>query len=425
MALDVYTGNVSWQQNTGPLSTELSLPVVDSNGWLSIGSLDGFLYSYSPNGEMKKLLQATAGNSVIQASPVIDCSGFALYASQTIMEVKSSHVLGNYTYISAMKPVRVLFTMLAPATGTVYWTGNYPGELSNLLSKSDLRYFALDERIFLTFLSSYKIGNSLPCHSMRQKIDWTCSKAKPKFVSMYTGNEKAILLFLFFQLAILVLLGCCVRFCIIFWRKKKLQDHGLRSLHHKKKAIRRVISELEQKAAEEAGTHQTMAQLGEMIKAKEGIERKLSSSYSLGRDNFASRPRSLLPMYDGKAKSHSFHSARKESVTIFNTVSESSSSSEESATSEEGSCGIEGSWHSCEEVEMVRKGKEVEEAEPSSADNLEPGRASGESSPEFESSERIYGKTSFAGQQIDRWGRGGMVARRRTWSRRRTLSSTN
>lgn len=32
MGLDVWTGNISWQQNVGPLSNEKSLPTVDSNG---------------------------------------------------------------------------------------------------------------------------------------------------------------------------------------------------------------------------------------------------------------------------------------------------------------------------------------------------------------------------------------------------------
>ncbi|XP_038981567.1 protein GAMETE EXPRESSED 3 isoform X5 [Phoenix dactylifera] len=186
MALDVSTGNVLWQNNVGPLSTENCSPVVDSNGWMSVGSLDGFLYSFSPNGDLKKFLETTAPNSVIQVSPVADCSGFGVYISQTVMEGKSSRIIGNYTYISAMKPINIIFSLLAPATGTVYWTGKYPGELSSLLSKSHLRYFMLDERILLTFLSAGRIGNRLPCYTTGQKIAWTCSQAKPKFVSMDT-----------------------------------------------------------------------------------------------------------------------------------------------------------------------------------------------------------------------------------------------
>ena len=100
---------------------------------MSIGSLDGFLYSFSPNGDLKKFLETTAPNSVIQGSPVVDCSGFAVYISQTVMEGKSSQTTGNYTYISAMKPISIIFTLLAPATGTVYWTGKYPGKCQLLM----------------------------------------------------------------------------------------------------------------------------------------------------------------------------------------------------------------------------------------------------------------------------------------------------
>lgn len=96
-------------------------------GWISIGSLDGFLYSFSPTGDLKKSLELTATYSVIQASPVLDCSGFGVYVSQTLMDAKSSQTISNYTYISAMKPIDNLFTLLAPATGTVYWSGKYIG----------------------------------------------------------------------------------------------------------------------------------------------------------------------------------------------------------------------------------------------------------------------------------------------------------
>lgn len=99
------------------------------SGWISIGSLDGILYSISPNGDLKKLLEETASDSVIQASPALDCSGFAVYISQTRLDSKITHNIGTTSYVSALVPVQVQFTLLAPATGTVYWAGDYPGEL--------------------------------------------------------------------------------------------------------------------------------------------------------------------------------------------------------------------------------------------------------------------------------------------------------
>lgn len=415
IALDVRTGNTSWQQNFGPLSSEQSLPVVDSNGWLSISSLDGYLYSFSPTGEVKKLLHATASDAVIQASPVLDCSGFSVYVLQTKMTVKSSLDIENYTHISAMNPASIVLTLLTPATGTVYWTANYPGELAKLFANSDLRYFKLDERIFLTFLSSARIGYTLPCHTMSQKVAWTCSQANPKFVNMYAGNEGTILPFIFFQLAVLILLACCVRFCFIFWRKKKLQDYGLvrfldrrRTLRHKKKALGRIISELEQKAAEDIDSCEVLEQLGEMVKAKEEIERKLSTSYSLGRDTNSSNRGYASPVSDGNMKSHSFHSARMESVTIFNSLSSTESGGGSSISSSDTSSGSEDSWQSWAK-EPVGKGKSViEERSP---------EASSEGSPELTSSTGECENPMFAKRWTAGWGSEG-VSRRKMWEKK-------
>lgn len=98
-----------------------------AQGWISIGSLDGFLYSISPTGDVKKLLEPSASESVIQVSPVPDCSGFGVYTSQTLVEAKSTQTIDNYTYISALKPVDNVFTLLTPGTGTVYWSSKYIG----------------------------------------------------------------------------------------------------------------------------------------------------------------------------------------------------------------------------------------------------------------------------------------------------------
>lgn len=108
--------------------SNLSMLLVKRVGWVSIGSLDGYLYSFSPSGVLKKYLTRTASYSVVQVSPVLDYSGYAVYVAQTRMEAKTSHTIGEYTSISAMKPTEILFTMLTPAAGTVYWTAKYPGK---------------------------------------------------------------------------------------------------------------------------------------------------------------------------------------------------------------------------------------------------------------------------------------------------------
>ncbi|KAL5547374.1 hypothetical protein UlMin_007061 [Ulmus minor] len=109
LALDASAGNVLWQGSIGPLSSLDSAPVVDSNGWVSLGSLDGFLYSFSPDGVLKKFSKAIASDSAIQVGPVLDCSGYAVYISQTEMEGKSSRVVGYYTYTSSLKPNQIKY----------------------------------------------------------------------------------------------------------------------------------------------------------------------------------------------------------------------------------------------------------------------------------------------------------------------------
>lgn len=87
-------------------------------GWLSIG---GFLYSISPTRILKKSSKASPLNSMIQISPVLDCSSYAVYISQTEIEI------GYYTFISVMKPRSVVFSFLVPATEAFYWSETYPG----------------------------------------------------------------------------------------------------------------------------------------------------------------------------------------------------------------------------------------------------------------------------------------------------------
>ncbi|KAJ1412796.1 WD40/YVTN repeat-like-containing domain superfamily [Sesbania bispinosa] len=329
LALDAFSGNVLWQGSIGPLSKVDCAPIVDSNGWISIGSLDGFLYSFSPTGVLKKFSRRNTENSIVQVGPFLDCSGFSVYSSQIEMEGKVSHTIGEYTIVSAFRPKAAIFTMLVPATGSIYWSEGYPGPFSTLLSKSDLSQFVVNEEIFLTFLAASKIGTPLQCRTIGQKLASSCSQARTKLVSIYTGNERAIVLFLLFESVLLVGLIGLVRFCCTFWAKRKLKDQGLGSFLDKrlqKKALDGTITELEKKAAEEAMDNEVFEKLSDSVRKRECIERKLSSTYSLGRDRTKSQSKSLLPSYMGKTKNYSFQGVKQQKLTMFHTLSDTSSS---------------------------------------------------------------------------------------------------
>ncbi|TVU03700.1 hypothetical protein EJB05_50765, partial [Eragrostis curvula] len=366
VGLDVLTGNISWQRNIG---------------WMSIGSLDGNLYSISPDGDIRKFLQKAANDSAIHTSPVLDCSGFSMYVAQTIVGGKSIHKNGDYTHVSAMKknPKRVLFTLLTPATETIYWTGEYPGNLSNLLSSRDLNDFGVDETILLSILSASRIGNTtMQCYTRRKKIGWTCGRIKAKFAETNHGdNDLRGLMIVYFLVIVMEAVAFCS--CCIFWRKKKVQGKGLHkflekrcSLHKKRIFFGKMISHLEQTAAEDSDSNETLVRLGEMVKAKEGVEKKLYSSYSLGRDPLGlKQDSSVLPQYNGKYKSHSFHSSQKESITIFNTFSDTSASEDGTTSSysdDSASCSC--SSTSSEDMELDPVSRSVEEAGPSDTANV-------------------------------------------------------
>ncbi|XP_020527396.1 protein GAMETE EXPRESSED 3 isoform X1 [Amborella trichopoda] len=333
MALDATNGYILWEETIGPLRTQDCSPVVDSSGWVSIGSLDGFVYVVSPTGVIKKHLEETAPNAVVQVNPILDCSGRAVYVAQLRTKSKKEHNIGGSTYTSALQPVKLVFSKLLPATGKVYFTAEYPGHISSLWSDSYLRHFLLDARVLLAFVSSANIGNPFPCKSSYEKLMWGCSHAKPNTLKIaFLGNEKKTLIFLGFQFCVVIVLAGCVWFCCTFWNKQKLKKQGLggflekrRSLHLRKKMCDRMISDLEKKMDEEGvEEEQVMDKLGETIAERETIEEKLSTTYSLGRDT-SGRSNKVV---DKDEKGYTWSQRRDQSMSMFHTVSATSSSSE-------------------------------------------------------------------------------------------------
>ncbi|GFQ04622.1 protein gamete expressed 3 [Phtheirospermum japonicum] len=362
VALTVSTGSILWQGIIGPLSSADYEPVVDANG------------------DLIKFPELESLNSVVQVNPVLDCSGYAVYISQTEMEGKMSHAMAEFNHVSALKPKKVVFALLVPASGSIYASENDPSRFLFSLSQSDLRHFVVDENTLLAFYAASRNGNPLPCRStrnlltvntsfLRQKFASICSQVKPESISIYTGNERAIILFLLIESIVLVIVAGVVWYCCIFWNKKKLQGLDLgkflekrRSLRSQKKEFDRIITELEQKASDEALANEVLGKLSDLVKERESIRRKLSTTYSLGRDGEKSRLRSLLLLHDEKTTSFSFRGPEKESVTMFHTLSDSSST-----TSDEYNSSMEDK----EIVENVKgKGKADVEVESSSEEEF-------------------------------------------------------
>lgn len=100
----------------------------------------------------------------------------------------------------------------------------------------------------------------------------------------------------------------------------------------------RTITELEKKAAED---NEVFEKLGDIVRERECIERKLSTTYSLGRDRTDSQPKSMLPVHMGKTKSFSFQDAKQKNMTVLHTLSDTSSS-ESSTEGETNMLDIEG-----------------------------------------------------------------------------------
>nr|GEY46094.1 protein gamete expressed 3 [Tanacetum cinerariifolium] len=215
------------------------------------------------------------------------------------------------------------------------------------------------------------------------------------------GNEEAIRLFLFIETILLILVAALVRFCCVFWKKKKLQNQNLgnflekrSSLRLQKKVFDRTISELEKKAAAEgSSTNEVLEQLNDLVRERDGIKRKLSTTYSLGRDATSPESKSLIPLSNTNNKSFSIKSLPKETVTVFHTIND--------VSSEDGNSNKE-------ENNRESKGKEPMETESASDDG---------------SDHELVVQEAQGVNRVDDVRRGGMGLRRRSLSLPRIGSS--
>lgn len=121
-------------------------------------------------------------------------------------------------------------------------------------------------------------------------------------------------------------------------------------LRLQKKVFDITITYLKKQTAEGTSSNEMLEKLGDLVKEREGIERKLSTTYSLGRDVTSPRSESLIPLSDKKTKSP-FKSGQNEGVDIFHATSDTSSDDD-----------------SINEEKIESKGKAVMEPESSNDD---------------------------------------------------------
>ncbi|CAA7018157.1 unnamed protein product [Microthlaspi erraticum] len=372
-ALDSFSGDILWQKTVGPLSeTSGSGLVIDSNSRVSIGSLDGTLYSFSRTGELYTIPKNAETDSVIHADPLLDCSGNAVYYSQTKLEGKIDRVIGNNTYVSSKKPETAVFSLVVPETGSIYWSHSYSDQIPTLLLDEDLQHFVLDERIVLAFVAASNSGNPFRCRSKHDKLSSSCLFAEAEHLDIYIGNERAIIWFLLFEFVTIILFASLVRFCFIFWKKKKLQGRPFsafldkrRFLHRKRREIDRTITRLQS----ESTAHEfSVDKIGDLVQEREIVKRKLSSTYSLGRDTDESKSKSkdsVLPLYGGGSRSFPFRNRENESITIFQTP-RGASSSDESSRDLQYDDDVAYDEHDIDDLNRKQKGKFLAHSEGSS-----------------------------------------------------------
>ncbi|KFK25836.1 hypothetical protein AALP_AA8G168400 [Arabis alpina] len=371
-ALDSFSGDILWQKTVGPLAeTSGSDPVIDTNSWVSIGSLDGSLYSISRIGELEKIPKNVETDSMIQVEPVLDCSGIAVYFSQTKLEGKIGRVIGDSTYVTAKKPETAVFSLVVPETGSIYWSQSYSDQIPSLLLDEDLQHFVLDERIVLAFVAASKSGNPFRCRSKHDKLLSSCSFSEPEHLDIYIGNERALIWFILFEFVMMVLFAALVRFCFTFWKKKKLQGRPFsafldkrRLLHRKRREIDRTITRLQN---ESTADEFVVDKIGDLVQERENVKRKLSSTYSLGRDIDESKDH-VLPLYGGGSRSFSFRSRENESITIFETPSDESYS-EVSYRDQHFNDDVADDEHEEDYLDLKKKGKLLAHSEGSSNDD--------------------------------------------------------
>ncbi|CAN8306928.1 unnamed protein product [Cochlearia groenlandica] len=210
-ALDSYSSDILWQKTVGPLSASGLEPVIDVNGWISIGSLDGSLYSFSRTGELRKTPEYAEPDSPIHVAPLLDCSANAVYFAKTLLQVETNKFLGNKsTNVYAKKPKTAVLSLVVPKTRSIYWSHSYSDQNQSLSLDTDLQLFVIDESIVLAFVAASNSGNPFQCTTKCERLSRTCSIVEPEKLDGdkdYIARERGITWFIMLGFVFIVLLG--------------------------------------------------------------------------------------------------------------------------------------------------------------------------------------------------------------------------
>lgn len=215
-----------------------------------------------------------------------------------------------------------------------------------------------------------------------------------------------------------------------------------RCLLREKKVLDRSITELKQKAATEleSVSNDAVEELGKIVKGRDNINKKLSTTYSLGRDRVVSAgSKHFSPLHGGddKMRSYSFQDGRRGNVTIFHPMSHSSSSSSSSmerTTSSYSNYRETSTTSSSMEDDNVlhEKGKnvvvedEISSSLVSSPSSSGVGRLIGKHGASPSNQEKLEMKESSSWDGVDMAQSKSDISRRKcTWLNRRTMSLTN
>ncbi|MCO5609630.1 hypothetical protein L7F22_063860 [Adiantum nelumboides] len=148
-ALSTEMGTLVWQAKVGPLSEASCVPSVDSLGFVSVGSLDGFLYVISPDGAYVRKYLA---------------------ADNLSLQTDGTKGLGITQFLG------INIYMLVPSSGQVLWSTLYPGLFPVALLARDLSSYSVDPDWLIAITAIANLSSNSICESEEILFKASCTE---------------------------------------------------------------------------------------------------------------------------------------------------------------------------------------------------------------------------------------------------------